>query len=180
MKLKMEWTEKKIVYSMMVGVILTTILDLGTALSSPIFKLAEANPIYLLTGGSSLLLFITIGFTVWILYKLKSAISLDMIFLTTLLSLYLMFGHTIGALSNVSSTVEYHKNPEETIKQLEGYTVKEKLTVYSLVVVAFLMLPALFAFGAYYFTKKLWFQREGKREAIAWQIKKLAKKLTDG
>jgi len=139
-------TENRVFWILSMLLIAATAVDIYTAISSPIFEIAEANPIFLFTGSMTFLTIINIGITYWIIKSLKNTISLQKIFFIVMITLYLSLGHLIGASSNILATDNYEANPEEFIAQHERITTTQKTMSYFALVGLFMIIPMVFAY----------------------------------
>ena len=59
--------------------VITTAADMFSAMRLPIFKIAEANPIYVLTGSTMPLIWLNIFVVIWYSRSLKNSISIPKI-----------------------------------------------------------------------------------------------------
>ncbi len=180
MKLKKYITEKNLLYSFIGVLIITTIADVYTALSSPVFEIAEANPIYLLTGSVVPLLVMTVFITIWFARNLTNSISIGKIFMFCMLTIYLSVGHGFGVWSNITATNQYQENPEEYIENIEVYEVKDKVTAYFILVGIVMMLPIVVSLIAFTIAMYFYEKRQPKRDKIVDKICGLTKKLMSG
>ena len=174
--LKQYITEKNVFYLLIFILILTTITDLYTALTTDIFYIAETNPIFLHFNLYSLLL-LTILITVYIIYQLKKAISLTSIFIISLVTIYLSIGHIGGAYSNIITNNKYLENPEKQIKYYKSVTKEEKVNNYLFFVGLIMVLPIILSFFAFIITNYFHNQRKPEREKIMDEIENLIFKL---
>jgi len=172
--------EKYIVYGMIGLLLLTTIFDFYTAFTSPIFSLGETNPLVLLFGNAIILTIVAIGLTSYIIWKLKTQISLMGIYIFVLATIYLSLGHVVGGVTNMISTNEYYDNPQQVVQELREVTVSDKALIYAGVVFVFLILPVIVSIFAFSITRSLYIQRGDKRLKVIDNIQQLAKKLLEG
>jgi hypothetical protein len=177
-KIKKHITERNLVYLLISILVITTLIDIFTAVSSPIFEIGETNPIYLLFGKNVffLILVSTIA-TIWIIKKLNKSLSVTHIFIFTLITIYLSTGHLVGAYSNISATQAYEENPEKTTKLINSITPKEKIVYYQIIVLTFMIYPYVTAMAAFSITLYFFNKRKPEREKIVDNICKLTVKL---
>ena len=180
MKLKKYITEKNLVYLLIFVLVATTIVDIYTALRSPIFEIAEVNPIYILTGSVMPLLLLNLIIVIWFSRNIKNSISIPKIFVFCLITIYLSAGHLFGAWSNITVTKEYQENPEEFVEAVKEYDAKEKINAYMIFVGAVMVLPIVISFIAFSIAMYFYKKRQPKREKIVNQICKLTRKLMGG
>lgn len=180
MKLKKYITEKNLLYLFIGILIITTIADIYTALTSPVFKIAEANPIYMLTGSVIPLLIMTIFITLWIIKHLSGSISILRIFMFCMFTVYLSVGHGFGVWSNITATNNYQENPEQYMETAEGYEVKDKFSAYMILVGVVMLLPIMVSIVAFYVAIYFYEKRQPKREKIINKVCKLTRKLMNG
>ncbi len=188
MNLTKHITEKRLLYTLIGLLLLSTFLDIYTAFTSPMFEIAETNPIYVLTGSKLPLLIITFIITAWIIKNINSSLSLLKIFSFSLITIYLVLGHSVGVYSNTLATERYEATEyTETERQqirleiIEEYTTdfdqKEKLISYSIVVGLVIILPYFLSFTAFAITIFFYNKRKSKREKIMNNIYKLFNEL---
>ncbi len=176
-------TDKNLLYTLVGILLLSTFLDIYTAFTSPMFEIAETNPIYILTGSKAPLLIITFIITAWIIISLKSSISLHKIFAFSLITIYLTFGHSVGVYSNTLATDIYEETETdetaraELIEEYQNYDVKEKFISYTVLVGLVIMLPYTLSFIAFAITMYFYSKRMPQREKIIDDIYKSIKKL---
>ncbi len=180
MKLKKYITEKNLVYLLIFTLVTTTIVDIYTALTSPIFFMAETNPIYILTGSILPLLLLNIVTIVWFSRNIKNSISIPKIFVFCMITIYLSAGHLFGAWSNITATKQYQENPEEFVEMVEEYDAKEKINAYMIFVGVVMVLPIVISFIAFSIAMYFYRKRQPKRDKIVNQICKLTRKLMGG
>lgn len=176
-KFKKYMTEKNLLYLLIGILIITTIIDMYSALSSPIFKIAESNPIYLFTGSVAPLLVMNILVVIWIAANLKRSISISKIFLFCMLTLYLSLGHGVGVWANITATNDYKENPEQFIEKIQEYDVKDKVNSYLWMVSIVMILPLVVSFIAFSIAIYFYEKRQPKRNRIIYDICKLTRKL---
>ena len=183
MKFKQHLTEKNLLYTLIGMLLLSTFLDMYTAFTSPMFEIAETNPIYVLTGSKGPLLILTFIITAWIIRNLKSSISLYKIFTFSLVTIYLILGHLVGTYGNTMATNAYEASEyngtarQEIIEEYKDYDAKEKFISYSIIVGLVLLLPYILSFIAFAITMYFFSKRKSKREKIMDEIYKLIKEL---
>lgn len=175
-----------------IGVLaVTTILDMTTAFKSPIFEVAETNPFYIQFKSVIALVSITLIATIWMLYRLKKALSIGTIFAMCLSIIYLSAGHLIGTYSNVNMEKNYNgmvefkaddytqslnmsyesaralaiNNSIQEIRQASG-TDRQKLSYYWGIVGLFLGIPILLSYIAFAVAMKFYDLRKPERERI--------------
>ncbi len=180
MKLKKYITEKNLIYLFISILVITTVADIYTALSSPIFQIAETNPIYVLTGSILPLLLLNIIIIIWFGRSIKNSISIPKIFVFCMITIYLSAGHLFGAWSNITTTEQYQENPEEFIGIVKEYNAKEKINSYMIFVGVVMVLPIVISFIAFIIAMYFYRKRQPKREKIVDKICKLTRKLMSG
>ena len=180
MKLKKYITEKNLVYLLIFTLVATTIVDIYTALRTPIFQIAETNPIYVLTGSILPLLLLNIIIIIWFGRSIKNSISIPKIFVFCMITIYLSAGHLLGAWSNITATEQYQENPEEFIGIVKEYNAKEKINSYMIFVGVVMVLPIVISFIAFSIAMYFYGKRQPKRDKIVNKICKLTKKLMSG
>lgn len=179
MKLSQMFTERIVFYILVVILIITTLVDMYTAFTSPIFEIAETNPLYLLIGSIAPLIIISFIAIIFLLYHLNKGISLFKIYLFSLIIVYLSFGHLVGAYSNILATNKYNEDPETVEKYLEeeAATTKQKIISYNILIGVFIVLPIILSSVAFYITTFLYHKKKPERDKIIYEIKKLADKI---
>ena len=180
MKLKKYITEKNLLYLFIGILIITTIADIYTAVTSPIFEVAETNPIYMLTGNITPLLFLNVLIVLWIMNSLRKSISILKIFVFCMITLYLSLGHGYGIWSNVTATNEYLEDPEGVTERVENYEAKDKLSAYMILVGLVMLLPIVISIIAFVVAMYFYEKRQPKRNKIINQVYRLTKKLMIG
>ena len=179
-KKKIELSEKQVLYALIFILIASTVIDIYTALSSPVFLIAETNPIYLLTNSVIPLLVTAVLVTAWIIVNLNNRISLIKIFVFSMISLYLSVGHGFGAWSNIYATDQYEQDKEGFIESVKDIDVRTKITSYSMFVGVVMFMPILISIAAFYITMFFYNKRKSKREKVIDDILKSAWKLVRG
>ncbi len=178
-------TENTLFYLLIGILLLATFLDIYTAFTSPIFEIAEVNPIYVLTGSKVPLLIVTLIVTIWIVSNLNKSISLPRIFLFTSITLFLTFGHVVGVYANTVSTNQYMETESdpaaraEIIEQYQNHDMKSKLINYSLIVGVIVGLPFILTTISFVIAMYFHNQRKSKREKIMDEIYNLARRLNE-
>jgi len=170
-------TENKLLWGLIVLLLLSTLLDIYTAYSSPIFELAETNPIYVITGSKAPLLIANVVVLIWIARNLTRSVSIFKIFVFSLAAIYLSTGHLVGAYANITSTNEYNENPEKVMAQIEQYSVKDKFTAYTWIVGLAILLPILLSITAFSIAMFFFNKRKSQREKVIDEIYKLTFRL---
>lgn len=172
-------TERNLLIVLAGILILTTIIDIYTAFSSPIFEEAELNPLYVLTGSKIPPLILTVILTTWIIRNLKTSISLYKIFTFSLLAIYLIAGHIFGIYSNTVSTQQYLENPEEVTEYLKqnNESTEQKLINSFMALGLIMFIPFMFSSLAFFITVYFFNKRKGKRSKIMDEIYNLSNKL---
>ena len=108
--------EKNLLWLLIIILVITTVIDVYTAINSPAFEIAELNPIYVLTGSLAPVMILSVVVTILILRTLRTSISISKIFSFTMLTIYLSIGHGYGAASNIYAGKLYVENPTEFIE----------------------------------------------------------------
>ncbi len=170
-------TERNLLLLLVSLLLIASLIDIYTAFTSPIFEIAEMNPIYVLTGSKGPLIIVSILVTVWIIKSIYSSISIFKIFLFTLMTIYLIFAHSVGIYMNNLATEQYYENPEEVIKQTSEYKPKDKFINYSILMGLVMMIPVIFSMIAFHVTMVFYNSRKPKREKIIDDVYKLTHKL---
>lgn len=157
------FTEKNII--ILLGIILgiTTIVDLYTAYTSPIFEVAETNPIFIAYGILPLTImnFVYMGF---LLYGMKKSIKLSWIYGFVLATIFISFGHVLGAQSNIEATGKYNYNPEKVMEAINNTTDAERIDFYTNFVMTKLFIPFTLSFIGLLITYYLFDLRRPERE----------------
>ena len=173
-------TEKQVLYILIGMLLVTTVVDMYTAFSSPVFDIAETNPIYVLTQSVVPLLVMTVAVSIWIIVNMNNRISLMKIFLFSMLTFYLSVGHVVGAWSNITATAQYEEDTAKFIEYIEEVTVKQKLTAYVYIVGLAMILPIVISSIAFRVALFFYDKRKSKREKIVDDIAKSAWELYRG
>lgn len=172
----MRWiNQTSVLWVMMLVLITTTGIDMYTAFSSPIFDIAETNPIFLFIGTKTLVV-LTVLITFFLFYKLKTLLSLPMLYTFSLLILYSSMLHLVGAMTNISATSAYLADPEMFVQAIESVSDTQKVQSY-MIIVSFGLVPYLLAVIAFYVSYYLFLQRKGNRDKIILEIKDKIKRL---
>jgi len=169
--------EQKLLWTLMGALILSTLADMYTALSSPIFKIAEINPIYILTG--SVIPLIALNFIVlyWFWTKLSKSLSLYAIYFFTLLTVVLVVLHGFGVYSNLTALEQYESNPEVYVEAIGQLSQEAKITTYFLYVGTLFLLLLGIPMIVFYSTMHFYHQRKPERDKIVDEIYEQAMKL---
>jgi len=170
-------TERNLLFLLIGLLLITSVLDIYTAFTSPIFELAETNPIYVITGSKVPLLILTVLITIWIIKSLSKSISIIKIFLFTIATTYLIIGHSVGMYSNIAATNEYEINQTAVIERVNQYDTKAKFKSYSLVIGIAMLLPMLVSVLAFMIAMVFYNKRKPERERVIDDIYKLSIKL---
>ncbi len=169
--------ERRLLYILIFILILTTAADIYTALKTPVFEIAESNPIYVLTGSTTPLFILTLIATAWIIKSLRSSISLAKIFVFVMMAVYLSLGHGFGMWSNLQADADYQQNPEEFVEYAKSMDSVEKIQIYSILIGVVMLLPIVVSIMAFNITMFFYGKRAPKREKIMGQIYGLAQRL---
>jgi len=178
-KINFNVTEKQIVWTLLILIVISTIVDLYTAVSSPIFEIAEANPLYVYTGSITLTVMAGIVVVFFIFRRFLNAVSLPTIFGYTLICLYIIGGHAFGTWTNISATSTYYENPEETIQKIEAVSDGVRVQSYGLLMLI-LFVPVVIAVVAFTVSYKIFLLRRPKREQLLAEVVKLVNKIERG
>ncbi len=176
-------TEKRVLYVLVGLLLLATFLDIYTALTSPIFEIAEMNPIYVLTGSKAPLLVLTFVMLWWYISVLKNSISIQKLYVITLATILLIFGHGIGVYGNTVSTNQYLESEDnpveraELVEEYRNYDMGDKINNYLIIVGVFLLIPFVISITAFYVAMYFYDQRKPQRDKIMNDICKLTDKL---
>ncbi len=176
-KNKFKITEKKILWTLIVLLFVTTIADLWTAFGSPVFKISESNPLFLLEGGIVTLLILTTLITVFLIRTLFKSISLTKLFIVFMFTIYLCAGHILGATTNIRATQNYYEAPEEYVESMKQLTTDDKMQSYFWLVGLFMLLPIILSSIAFALAHKIYELRKSKREQIVDKIFELGHQL---
>ena len=197
--------KEKTLYLLMIGLLaLTTFIDLYTALRSPIFHVAEANPLKVYLGNTLLVVTIILLITVLASYYLKTQVSLQMIFAMSTFFIYVIAGHLIGAYYNIEADSQFrtHYDYEDNVYQQDSsqYRAVESknnlvmdkykrdyekvypdkkavVTTYFSIVGLLVGVPMFLNWIAFYVAFSFYHSRRDKREVIVGEIYKKAKRL---
>ena len=181
MKLNTNWlTEKRLLWGMIGVLIATTLLDMFSALRLPIFSIAESNPIYLLTGNVFPLIIMNIVVILWMWNNLNKKLSLQKIFVYSMLTLYLSVGHGFGIYSNLNAQQQYEAEPEEFIEYAQSFSTEEKISAYVVIVGLIMFMPIVISIIAFNIAMYFYGKRAPKRDKIILQIHRLSKKVVEG
>ncbi len=170
-------SEKQVLLILVTILIITTIADMYTAFSSPIFKIGETNPIYVYTNSIWPLVALTILLTSYIINNLRKRLSLFKIFIATMMTLYLSLGHSFGAWSNITSTEEYYEDPELFVERIETITVSQKVEIYFILVGIVMLMPIFISGVAFVVAFFIYNKRKPVRDKITDKIYELAVRL---
>ena len=174
----MKWiTEIRVMWTIAISLIASTLIDMYTAFTSPIFFIAETNPLFLLFGSRGPLVLISIFATIWIFYTIKKSISLFRLYAFCLIFVYLTFGHLLGAYTNIVATQKYEQNATAVVELYEQTTTAEKIKNYNLLVGLFMLLPMILSLIAFFITSWIYYKRLPEREKAMLEIKKLTDKI---
>ncbi len=180
MKLKKYITEKNVMLLFIGMIVITTIADIYSALTSPVFFIAETNPIYILTGSVVPLLVINALVVVWITINLRKSISITKIFVICMITVYLTLGHGFGVWSNISATNDYEEHPDKYIQMVQEYDTNDKIMSYLLLVGIVMIMPIVVSMIAFIVAMYFYEKRQGKRNRIITKIWKLSRELKNG
>lgn len=157
--------------------VVTTVFDFYTAITSDVFEIAEANPIYLATGNIYILFLVTAFVTGFIFMNLKNRLRLRTIFIFVILTLYLCMGHLVGSYSNIRANKMYHEDPGGVTKQIEKDSKNDKLISYMRTVGIVILFPYFMSILAFFITERIYLARRTEHDRIVNQICKLTDKL---
>lgn len=155
--------ERYIIWALAALLGITTIFDLFTAFSSPIFVLAETNILFLnfgifaLTGVNFIYMLIIIA-------GLKHSEKWFMIFAFVMACLLLSYGHVLGGISNITSTNKYLENPEKITEQINTFTKEQKSAYYNTFVFNNIFVPYVICLIGFSIILQLHKMRTPKRE----------------
>jgi hypothetical protein len=156
-------TEKNIIIFLGILLFVTSMIDLYTAYTSPIFEEAETNPIYV-TYGILPLTLITFLWMYIIWQGLKRSIRMTWIFAFVMACLFLIYGHILGAESNINATAQYMENPQKVLDIIHTRTAEQKIESYKTFVFDKLLIPYLIDVIGFMIFYYLFYQRKSKRE----------------
>lgn len=189
---------------MIVLLLLTTFIDLYTAMRSPIFHIAEANPLKLYLNNTLVFVTIIMMITLGAIYFLKSYLSLHKIFIVSTFVVYAIGGHLFGAYSNITADNQFRANyayednvyPQDSRqfkavesknnlvvnefkKDYEKYYPDKKAVVtnYFSIIGLLVMVPLILNYISFYVAFSFYNSRRGKRDLIVNDIYKKARKL---
>jgi len=171
-------TENRIVYFLMAVLIITTVVDLVTALRMPLFESGETNPLYNI-GGLKLLLGFTVFYLVFIGWKVRGNVSFPSIFYIVTVLIYLSAGHLMGAGFNLTATQQYNDDPVIFTEAIEKMDSEDKSSFYFGVVGLFIMIPMIITFMCFFVTWKIYLLRKPKRELLYRKAHELIKKAEE-
>jgi len=166
MKFKEWFTEKRVLWIMAFLLIGSTLLDMYTAFSSPIFELAEINSLYVMYGSKLLLVFVSLITVSFFIYKLAKGMSLHSIYFFSIMIIYLSIGHFYGAYTNISAEEQFNSNPDAYTAAIESMSQQDKVNLYTATVWAVIILPVLLGFSAFIVTMFFYNQRAPRRDKI--------------
>ena len=169
--------EKILLWSLLGVLIISSLLDMYTAISSGALHLAEINPIYLMTGNIWVLVAVNVLFIIYFIYEMRKKISLAKIYAFVIVILFLSFGHCFGAYTNIKTKAVYEQNPEIVKQYAEQVTKQEQSGTYFKLVMVIVLLPAMLSIAAFIISYKIFQWRKPKRDRIIEKIQILAREL---
>jgi hypothetical protein len=171
--------EKLLLWFIFFILICSTGLDLWTAFNTPLYEIAEINPVYLLTGNIWVLIIINIVFVIYFIYMMQKKLSLAKIFFVTIMIAYMSFGHFFGAYSNIRTEAIYEKDPGVFEERHAQVTKQAAAGHYFNIMFVVVVLPAWLSIGSFVIAHKIYMWRRDRREQIISQIEYLVKELGD-
>jgi len=175
MKISEWFTDKRVVFILCALLGLATVIDLYTAYSSPIFKIAETNPIYMEYGVYPLTL-LNFLIMIFIIRGMKKTIKLLTLFAFVMSCLLLSYGHILGAQSNIQATQMFHDNPQKVLDQIHSYTPEQKQSAYNDLVFNNIFIPYIISLIGFVIIFYLYDKRKPLREKYIEDGLKLIKK----
>ena len=170
--------ERKIIYIMCAIIALTTIYDLITAFSSPVFHVLETNPLYL-TYGVWPLTIINIIWIVILITGLKKSYKLFTIFSFVMATLFISYGHFLGAQANIDATHQYFQNTTRVMDIVEHTTTQQKMDSYYAFVFEKIIYPYTLSIIGFLVIFSLYKKRKPIRDKYVDEICRLASKIRE-
>lgn len=159
-------TERNIYITLAIILLLTTVIDIVTAVSSPVFEIAEINPIYVLTRSVLVMLSFSLLIVGFFIIRSLTRISMLGIFTYMMLFVYISAAHLFGAYSNVTSHQDFQADPEGYTEQVQAISSNDKINAYMLVIGLLFMMPMFLSGIAAYLTQRIYNFRQPKRERL--------------
>jgi hypothetical protein len=179
MKNKLFTPEKIVIYILSALLGICTILDLYTAYSSPIFTIAEANPLYMNYGVYALTA-VNFVWMVVVIMGLKKAIKLLTLFGFVMACLLLSYGHIIGMQANMEATSLYYQNPEKVMNYIKyNITEETKTQEYNEVVINKIFIPYIISLIGFIIIFYLYNKRKPIRDKYVDDAIKLLNKIKE-
>lgn len=171
--------EKIVIYILSAVLGITTILDLYTAYSSPIFSIAETNPLFINFGVGALTA-VNFIWMIIVIRGLKKSIKLLTLFGFVMACLLLSYGHIVGMMANVEATGLYYKNPEKVTNYiLYNMTATDKAQIYNDTVINKLFIPYIISVVGFIIIFYLYNKRKPIRDKYVEQATKLLNKIKE-
>lgn len=188
--------QKKLFWFFGIVLVLSTLVDLLSAVGTPIFKLVESNPLWLLTN-SKWPLYVGNVLVLWYLFKMyRRALNVYSIYIVLLAGSFLSVGHLVGAYTNIEAydgfveqygyieeipvnsgaeTVAFIEQQNELAldayeEEQERVTPIQKLKSYLSVLGVFMLLPLFISYFVFIATMRVYNERQPEREKIINQI----------
>ena len=171
-------TEKGIIIFLGVLLFVTSMIDMLTAFTSPIFKLAETNPIYV-TYGVIPLTILTFVWMYVIIKGLQKSVKMIWIFAFVMACLFLSYGHILGAQSNVKATAQYRENPELVMEKIAQLTPEIKVNSYTTFMFDRILYPYMIDVLGFFIFYYLFYQRKSERDRRISEATELLMKAKD-
>jgi hypothetical protein len=171
-------TDKKLIYILIAVLGITTMLDLWTAYSSPIFKLAETNPLFI-NFGVFVLTALNFIWMVVIIIGLKKSLKLLTLFSFVMAALFLSYGHLSGMFANIEATNKYYDNPQKVLTQIKTLTAPQKTAAYNSFVIDKIVIPYGICILGFSIIFYLYHKRKPIREKYVDEAIKLLNKVRE-
>jgi hypothetical protein len=154
---------------------LTTIFDLYTAYSSPIFHIAETNPIFLQFGEIALTA-INFVYMIVLIRMLKKSVKWAWLFAGVMAALLLSYGHVMGGLANVESTNLYLSDPDFYMAKILNATTEDKISHYNIFAITTILVPYIISLTGFVIIMYLYEKRKPQREKYVDEAIRLLQK----
>jgi len=171
--------EKILLWSLFGLLILSTIADMYTALSSGIIEIAEVNPVYLVTGNIWVLIIINVIIVWYIIHELSIRVSLARIYALVLILVFVTVGHLFGTYSNIKAVAAQNADPVGFEEARQEIRAASKAYVYFRAISVIMLMPMMLSFLVFVITHKIYQWRRPERERMIHEIKVLSKNLEE-
>lgn len=179
MKSELFTPEKIVIYILSAVLGITTILDLYTAYSSPIFTIAETNPLFM-NFGVGVLTAVNFVWMIVVIRGLKKSIKLLSLFGFIMACLLLSYGHIVGMQANIEATSIYYKNPEKVTNYIMyNMTAEDKAQIYNTTVMDKIFIPYVISLIGFIIIFYLYNKRKPIRDKYVDDAIKLLNKVKE-